>query len=282
MENGKKATAMKKELFFSVVIHAAFITAIIAFGSYVKKEVEPVVVFLIPDSGGGGGGGGGGQTVEAPRKMKPAPQERRPVAAKAQTTHVYSAVARKDVQPLIQERRIEPEAAVATAVTPRNETVSVPSSSEIAHSGTGEGSGGGHGTGIGTGVGTGAGSGSGTGTGSGSGAGSGRSEGSGSGPGESTTSLKDRYLREHFDYIKELINKNLTYPPMARKQGWQGLVTVSFIILESGNTKDIKIIKSSGYDVLDRDVVATIKRIQPFPRPPVEAQLSIPVRYRLE
>ncbi|SEM67215.1 outer membrane transport energization protein TonB [Syntrophus gentianae] len=119
------------------------------------------------------------------------------------------------------------------------------------------------------------------GAGTGEGNGAGRHEGAGQGR-ESQEALKNRYLREHFAYIRDLILKNLSYPPMARKGGWQGKVKVSFIVREDGRVEGIRIVESSGYLVLDRNVVETIREVQPFPKPPVRAELVIPVTYALK
>jgi len=123
------------------------------------------------------------------------------------------------------------------------------------------------------------GSGMGSGGGAGSGAGSFNGPGRGSG---SLDGLKNQYLREHFTYIRDLILKNITYPPLAKKVGWQGRVLVSFIIMEDGRVTNIKIVKSSGHAVLDRNVLETIREVQPFPKPPVRAELFIPVNYVLK
>jgi len=41
-------------------------------------------------------------------------------------------------------------------------------------------------------------------------------------------------------------------------------------------------VESSGFEVLDSNVIATIKAVSPFPRPPVKAELHVPIIYRLE
>lgn len=123
--------------------------------------------------------------------------------------------------------------------------------------------------------------GSGTGSGGGAGSGAGNYNGPGRGSG-SLEGLKSQYLREHFAYIRDLILKNITYPPLAKKVGWQGRVLVSFIIMEDGRVTNIKIVKSSGHAVLDRNVLETIREVQPFPKPPVRAELFIPVNYVLK
>jgi len=123
--------------------------------------------------------------------------------------------------------------------------------------------------------------GSGTGSGGGAGSGAGNYNGPGQGSG-SLEGLKNQYLREHFTYIRDLILKNITYPPLAKKVGWQGRVLVSFVIMEDGRVTNIKIVKSSGHAVLDRNVLETIREVQPFPKPPVRAELFIPVNYVLK
>ena len=94
--------------------------------------------------------------------------------------------------------------------------------------------------------------------------------------------LRQRYVSEHFAYIKKLIQQNLTYPHVAKKAGWTGKVTVSFIVLESGRAESINILKSSGYSILDNNVIKTIKEVSPFPKPPVKAELHMPIIYQLE
>ena len=112
--------------------------------------------------------------------------------------------------------------------------------------------------------------------GGGLGAGAGRGLGAGSGEGQPS------YLREHYAYIKEIINKNLQYPTVARRMGWQGVVQITFVVLENGFAERVRITKSSGHDMLDQAVVKAVQRVQPFPRPPARAELTVPVVFRLE
>ncbi|MFO7569323.1 MAG: energy transducer TonB [Smithellaceae bacterium] len=88
------------------------------------------------------------------------------------------------------------------------------------------------------------------------------------------------YLKEHFNYIRELIMKHLDYPSAARRMGWKGQLTVAFVICEKGHVREIRIVESSGHKILDDNAVKTIRRIAPFPRPPVRAQIVIPIEYR--
>ena len=99
--------------------------------------------------------------------------------------------------------------------------------------------------------------------------------------GSSLEQGKLRYLKEHFAYIKDMVQRNITYPQVARQMGWEGKVIVSFDIASDGMAKNIRVINSSGKGVFDRNSVETIKNISPFPKPPVEAQIIIPIQYRL-
>ena len=40
--------------------------------------------------------------------------------------------------------------------------------------------------------------------------------------------------------------------------------------------------ESSGYELLDSNVVDTILDVQPFPKPPVKAEIVLPVTYALK
>jgi periplasmic protein TonB len=90
-----------------------------------------------------------------------------------------------------------------------------------------------------------------------------------------------RYLKAHFSYIKELIHNQIIYPATAKKMGWEGKVIVSFIVSSGGYARDVRISKSSGYEILDENAIKAINNASPFPKPPVEAQIIIPILYRL-
>ncbi|MHC1697291.1 MAG: TonB family protein [Geobacteraceae bacterium] len=104
----------------------------------------------------------------------------------------------------------------------------------------------------------------------------------GIGHGESEELLANRYRTENFVYIKKIIEGNLTYPRRAQRMGWTGRCVVSFVILVNGQVTDIRIQKSTGYDILDDNVIETIKKTAPFPRPPIKAALKIPITYQFE
>lgn len=108
--------------------------------------------------------------------------------------------------------------------------------------------------------------------------GGGNGGGGGSGGAEQ---LRSRYRKEHFEYIRKIIREHIVYPPRAQLNRWQGTVVVMFCVMQSGNAKDIRIRTSSGYYMLDKNVIETIRKVEPFPKPPVTVELIIPVEYRL-
>jgi protein TonB len=89
------------------------------------------------------------------------------------------------------------------------------------------------------------------------------------------------YIKRHFAYIRDMIMQNLSYPMLARKMGWSGRVVVSFTVLDDGQVEDVKVVETSGFDCLDKNAIETINKTAPFPRPPVKAELIIPIVYRL-
>jgi protein TonB len=98
----------------------------------------------------------------------------------------------------------------------------------------------------------------------------------------SIEAAKAAYIKGNFAYIRDIIMKNLSYPNMAREMGWEGKVTVSFIIREDGSVEKVRVVQSSGFEILDKNTLDTIRKAGPFPKPPVKAELIMPVVYRLE
>jgi periplasmic protein TonB len=112
--------------------------------------------------------------------------------------------------------------------------------------------------------------------------GTGNPKGSGQGSGSIEDRTQTRYLRAHFAYIRDKILRNISYPAIARRSGWQGRVILSFVITLDGSIKEAKVIQGSGFEVLDKNAVETVKNTAPFPKPPIEAQLVIPIIFRLD
>jgi len=115
----------------------------------------------------------------------------------------------------------------------------------------------------------------------GTGAGNGKGPGAGNKASDQESS-RAGYLNEHFAYIRDKILRNVVYPDVARRMGWQGKVVLSFVITAKGAVKSFQVVQSSGFKMLDRQAIETVQDAAPFPKPPVEAKLVIPIIYRLD
>jgi len=68
---------------------------------------------------------------------------------------------------------------------------------------------------------------------------------------------------------------------LARKKGWHGRVKIGFVIREDGGVIDVRVIDSCGFNMLDQNAVDTVKKVAPFPCPPVRAEIRMAINYRL-
>jgi len=100
--------------------------------------------------------------------------------------------------------------------------------------------------------------------------------------GASDAAARAGYLSSHFVNIRDKILRNLNYPAIARRMGWAGKVTVAFTVCMDGSVEELSVLESSGYPVLDKYALETIRKSCPLPRPPVKTALIMPVLYRLE
>jgi protein TonB len=69
------------------------------------------------------------------------------------------------------------------------------------------------------------------------------------------------------------------YPARARRLEMEGVTEVQFRITRDGTVEGVTVVKSSGFPLLDRASVETIKRAAPFP--PIPGTIRVPISYRL-
>ena len=84
---------------------------------------------------------------------------------------------------------------------------------------------------------------------------------------EVINSQKEAMFR-YQDMIKQRIESCRKYPNWAKKQGLEGIVYLTFIVLANGQIRDIEIIRSSEFEILNDEAVFTVKRASPFPPMP--------------
>jgi len=72
----------------------------------------------------------------------------------------------------------------------------------------------------------------------------------------------------YYKIVKEKIIKKIVYPEIARRRNIEGNVKIGFIVLRNGEVEEIKVIKSSKYEILDKNSINIIKSALPFPKFP--------------
>ncbi|HHS12609.1 MAG TPA: energy transducer TonB [bacterium] len=87
--------------------------------------------------------------------------------------------------------------------------------------------------------------------------------------------------------IPPILQRKITpvYPPLAQNEGIEGSVLMNFLITEQGDVKDIQIVESSGYAILDRAAAAFAERLRFDPArqgdEPVDVRMSWGLNFHL-
>lgn len=100
----------------------------------------------------------------------------------------------------------------------------------------------------------------------------------------SSSHQSDDLLSLYLAKVRHKIQESLRYPSMAKKMGLEGEAVVQFLIHTNGmvDTASIKIAKSSGKAVLDRNAIDAVIEALPFEFPPrEEIEIKVPVVFKL-
>ncbi len=81
--------------------------------------------------------------------------------------------------------------------------------------------------------------------------------------------------------------RHFDYPWLARLRGWEGDVLLGVIVQASGRLDGIHVVRSSGFAVLDRSAIDSLRRIERIPDAVAwlrgrDLEMRLPVIYRLE
>ncbi len=91
-------------------------------------------------------------------------------------------------------------------------------------------------------------------------------------------------IREAIPLYRE--NPSPKYPRIARRRGYQGTVVIEALVNREGKVEDLRLFHSSGYRVLDRAAMKSVKNwlFEPGRRgdEEVEMWVKIPVRFQLK
>ena len=85
--------------------------------------------------------------------------------------------------------------------------------------------------------------------------------------------------------IGTIQNPHPEYPLIARKKGWQGKLLLNVLVGKNGEVIDINIVKTSGFEILDKTSIETVKNWKFIParigKKRIEDNLNIPVSFKL-
>jgi len=86
--------------------------------------------------------------------------------------------------------------------------------------------------------------------------------------------------------LSKALGQYFHYPALARHRGWQGEVTLQVHIGPDGHIGQSRVLRSSGYPVLDHAALDSLRRVPALPRATAWLHgrgfdIVLPVRYRL-
>lgn len=91
---------------------------------------------------------------------------------------------------------------------------------------------------------------------------------------------QQRYART-VNHIRGQVLRKLTYPAIARKQGWEGRLILSFILCADGSVEDLQVLESSGHKILDRAALQAVAANTPFAGGYPRTEVKLPINFQL-
>jgi TonB family protein len=85
---------------------------------------------------------------------------------------------------------------------------------------------------------------------------------------------KDERYVQYAGIIKKNIMEHWDYPDEAKLSLWEGKAIAFFSLARNGSLTEIKITGTSGYDILDREVLRAVKASAPFPSFPASVKVN--------
>lgn len=102
-------------------------------------------------------------------------------------------------------------------------------------------------------------------------------------PGAPTDAAVANHLRS---LLHTALDQHFIYPAFARRNGWEGQVDVLVRLDQEGRLNAVRIVRSSGYSILDEDALLTLQRIGTIPEARswlrgYSYDMQLPILYRL-
>lgn len=90
----------------------------------------------------------------------------------------------------------------------------------------------------------------------------------------------------YYALLQAWLEKHKEYPSSARRRRNEGVAVLTFTMDKNGAVRNARVTKTSGFDLLDAEVIAMIKRatpLPPFPNDFTDQQMtvSVPVQFRI-
>ena len=103
----------------------------------------------------------------------------------------------------------------------------------------------------------------------------------GSGGRSLSISTREYRYMSYFAHMKEKIEMAWLYPQEAQRTGQQGTTTLQFTVLHSGQVRDVKVLRTSGFPLLDRYAMKAVQEahFNPMPSAWPEPQLVITANF---
>lgn len=95
--------------------------------------------------------------------------------------------------------------------------------------------------------------------------------------------VEEQYLDDHLSTIRDILVKYRKYPSQAVRLKQEGSVKVTFRLKQNGEVEDVRLVGSSGFEILDEDALNLIqKSAEYFPKPPKTVRITVPLNYTLK
>ena len=93
----------------------------------------------------------------------------------------------------------------------------------------------------------------------------------------------DPAYMSYFNRIKQAINQNWEYPELAKRYGLQGTLFLEFAVGANGQLEQLRLVRSSGSQLLDDEALRAIKAAAPFaPIPSWIKSIPLPISATME
>lgn len=93
-------------------------------------------------------------------------------------------------------------------------------------------------------------------------------------------------LQDYVLGIQKQILNNVNYPTSLANTGWEGTTTLKLYILQTGELKDVYLVKSSGYKIFDDEAMKLVKSLPYSTFPPnirlEELKIEVPIAYKVK